>query len=127
MTYHRVHFHRHQFVAGVEMKLFGFDHHKNRDPWDGAPHWALELGLMLGIVIENQETLMTALDTLKTDVAALIAEATADITAAIAAAQAASNDPAIDALDQTVTAATKTLHDQFAATTGTPVPATPQP
>jgi hypothetical protein len=52
------------------MILFGFDHHKNRDPWEGAPHWAVELRCMLSAIIKNQETEMAAIDDLQAAVAA---------------------------------------------------------
>lgn len=55
------------------------------------------------------------LDQLTTDVAALIDAGVAEITAAIAAAQNATPDPAVDALDTRVTAATKGLTDAATA------------
>ncbi len=77
-------------------------------------------------IIKQLEHIMAAIDTLKTDIAALIAEAVKDLNAAMDAARANSNDPAIAALDTQVTAATQALKDQFATLTGTPVPpATP--
>jgi len=79
---------------------------------------------MLQQILTNQEATLAAIDTLKTDIAALISEAVSDITAAVTAAQAASNDPAIDTLDKQVTAATATLKSDFAALSGTPVPPT---
>jgi phage shock protein A len=76
-------------------------------------------------IIKLLEQIMAAIDTLKTDLAALIAEAVKDLTAAVAAAQAASQDPAIDALDAQVKDATTTLQTKFAELTGTPVPPAP--
>lgn len=69
-------------------------------------------------------------DKLIADVTALINEAVSDITAAIAAAQNQSPDPAIDALDSRVTAATQQLKDAMATlkpaapTSADPSPAT---
>jgi len=68
------------------------------------------------------------LDKLAADVAALIEAGVAEITAAIAAAQRQSPDPAIDALDSRVTAATKTLTDAAAAlASGGATPPPPPP
>jgi hypothetical protein len=107
--------------AGAHL-MHHIHHHYHNEP----DHEVLARLAVIEQKLDLMETnIMAAIDTLKTDIAALIAEATADITAAVAQAQAASNDPAIDALDQTVTQATKTLHDTFASVTGTPVPATP--
>lgn len=57
-------------------RIFGFSRHKNRDPWEGAPHWALEIGAALGIVISNQETIMTDLSQLQAVAARLEASDT---------------------------------------------------
>lgn len=40
--------------------VFGYDNHRNRSPWDGAPHWAIELAYMLSAVIRKQETIMAS-------------------------------------------------------------------
>jgi fused signal recognition particle receptor len=53
------------------MKIFGFDQHKNRDPWDGAPHWAVEIGHMLSTVIVYQELQMSQADDLNNAVTSL--------------------------------------------------------
>lgn len=53
------------------MKLFGFDHHRNRSPFDDAPHWAIELAVMLGIIIHNQERQMSQADDLNNAVTSL--------------------------------------------------------
>jgi hypothetical protein len=87
----------------------------------------------LAAIIDNQKTIyanqqsmekkfMAAIDDLKTDIAALIAEATSDITALVSNAAGQSQDPAIKQLDTDVKAATAALHNQFTAATGTPVP-----
>lgn len=72
---------------------------------------------------------MSAIETLKTDVAAMIDEAVKDLDAAIAAAVANSNDPAIAELDAKVKETTQTLKDKFAtAFPPAPVPApAPEP
>lgn len=62
------------------------------------------------------------LDKLATDVAALIDAGVAEITAAVAAAQGQSADPAIDALDSRVTAATQALTDAAAKLANPPAP-----
>lgn len=53
------------------MKLFGFDKHHHPNPWNDAPPWALEIGLMLGIIIKRQETEMTIADDLNNTVTSL--------------------------------------------------------
>ena len=70
----------------------------------------------------SKETIMTAIDDLKTSIAALISESTNDITTLINNAANNSNDPKIQQLKADVDTATKNLHDQFTAATGTPVP-----
>jgi hypothetical protein len=75
----------------------------NRNPWDGAPHWSMELREMMGIIIFNQEQEMAlsddlnnAVTALTTGFAALDAAVTAELTA-ITAALANQADPAITA------------------------------
>jgi hypothetical protein len=46
-------------------RIFGFSRHRNRDPWEGAPHYALEIGAMLGTIIANQETIMSDISQLQ--------------------------------------------------------------
>jgi hypothetical protein len=53
------------------MRIFGFDHHQNRNPWDGAPHWAIELAVMLGTIIKNQEIEMSLADDLNNGMTSL--------------------------------------------------------
>ena len=105
-THHHWHFHHHPPAVEV-------------------PPWA-ELNRKLDLINERLDHMATKdqIDTLKSDVAALIAEAVADITAAVAAAQAASPDPAIDALDAQVKATTQTLKDDAAKLVG-PIPPAP--
>lgn len=68
------------------------------------------------LINERFDTMATKeqLDKLTADVAELITAGVAEITAAVAAAQRQSNDPAIDDLDNRVTAATQTLKDAAA-------------
>jgi len=108
--------------AGVmsELKPFGFFRHQNRDPWEDAPHWALELGIMLGIVIANQETIMIDVTALQ----AVAARLQASDTAALSALQAlkdqntalAAQLAAIPTQDPTTQAA---INDVVTALTGT--------
>lgn len=68
------------------------------------------------LINERFDTMATKeqLDKLTADVADLITAGVAEITAAVAAAQRQSSDPAIDDLDNRVTAATQTLKDAAA-------------
>jgi len=76
----------------------------------------------IGLLLNRTDTIMAAIDDLKTSIAALIAEATSDITQLINRAASGSSDPAMAQLATDVNAATKSLHDQFEAATGTPIP-----
>ncbi len=113
------------------MNLFGFDHHRNSTPWDGAPHWAIELRCMLGIIIENQENQMAALDDLQAAVAAedtVIDSAITLIHGIPALIAAAGVDPAkLAALQSDITAKSTALAAAVAANTpaATPAPAAP--
>jgi hypothetical protein len=71
----------------------------------------------------DQMATKAQIDKFMADVVALIDAGVAEITAAVAAAQKESTDPAIDALDTKVTAATQALKDAAAALA--PPPATP--
>lgn len=95
------------------MNLFGHHHHHCDNPLEGASPLEVECYFMLAHIIERLNTMSTKeqVDKLGADIAALITEATNDIQVAIAAAQSQSADPAIDALDATVTAATQKLKD----------------
>jgi hypothetical protein len=104
------------------MKLYGYHHHHNDNPWDAAPAWAIELMALMEI---NHMATKAQLDKFMADVQALIAAGVAEITAAVAAAQNASNDPAIDALDTQVTQATQALTDAAAALQPPPPAPTP--
>ncbi len=101
------------------MKVYGFDHHHHEAPWDDAPSWAIELGVLMILILSEQEKQAMAtkaqLDKLQADIAALIAAGVAEITAAVAAAQAASPDPAIDTLDAAVQKATSDMTTAAAA------------
>lgn len=59
------------------MRIFGHGRHGRENPWEGAPPWAIELGAIGLIIIENQETTMATLDDLKS--------ALADLTTSVAA------------------------------------------
>lgn len=97
------------------MKLFGHHVHQCDDPVRDATPISVEIYFMLAHIIERQEAIAMAtqaqIDKLTADVAALIDAGVAEITAAIKAAQTASPDPAIDALDTKVSAATQSLTD----------------
>ena len=41
------------------MRIFAQHHHNHPNPWDQAPPWAIELGFMVSLVIQNTESLMT--------------------------------------------------------------------
>ena len=92
------------------MKVFGFDQHQTSNPWDsGAPSWAVELGFMLGIVLDNQETIMSTIadltatldsigakvTTVKTDVETLLAKLAAVPTAGLTPEQQTALDAAV--------------------------------
>lgn len=97
-------------------RIYGRDHHQKDNPWEGAPPWVIEIGaMMLVLTMEASMATQAQLDKLKADIGALVTAAAAEITAAIAAAQNASDDPAIDTLDNTVTGTTKQLTDAAAA------------
>jgi hypothetical protein len=106
------------------MRVFGHHHHNHPTPWDSAPPWAIELGLMASLIIENQERIMAAIDDLKTATAAFIQEGTSDIAALVEKINSQANqDPAIVALTQQVTDATTAMHKAFTDATGVPLPA----
>ena len=70
-----------------------------------------------------KETIMSAIDDLKTAVAAFVQEGTSDISALVAQINAQSNnDPAIIALTQQITDATTAMHTAFTGATGVPLP-----
>lgn len=53
------------------MDVFGFGHHQNRSPFDGAPDYAIEIAYMLGIIIKRQDKQMSQADDLNNVVTAL--------------------------------------------------------
>ncbi len=70
-----------------------------------------------------KETIMAAIDDLKTAVAGFITEGTSDIAALVTQINATANqDPAIVALTQQVTDATTAMHKSFTDATGVPLP-----
>jgi hypothetical protein len=121
--YHRIHFHRHQFVADAEMNHIHHHYYGEPDPevLDRLDAIFTRLGLM-------EKTIMAAIDDLKTAVGAFIQEGTSDIAALVAQINAQSNqDPAIVALTTQITGATTAMHTAFTGATGVvlPPPTTP--
>ena len=54
------------------MRIFGYpDHHQSKNPWNEAPAWAREIGIMAILIIENQEAQMSQADDLNNVVTAL--------------------------------------------------------
>lgn len=53
------------------MRLFGYEHHKNSSPWDQAPSWAREIGIMASLILQNQELQMSQADDLNNAVTSL--------------------------------------------------------
>jgi len=71
----------------------------------------------------TKETIMAAIDDLKTAVAGFIQEGTSDIAALVAQINAQTNqDPAIVALTTQITDATTAMHTAFTGATGVPLP-----
>lgn len=106
------------------MRIFGHHFHKNDNPWDEAPPWAVELRQIGLIILENQEKQMSDLAKLSADVDALTAAVattatvltglSADI-AALKAAVPPDNQAAVDDLAAKVEAATASLATATAA------------
>lgn len=94
---------------------------RHDNPWADATPPEIELGIGVALILdtlkrmENTMATKAQIDKFVADVSALIDAGVAEITAAVAAAQNASPDPAIDALDAKVTAATQALKDATAA------------
>jgi hypothetical protein len=109
------------------MKVYGFDHHKCEAPWDGAPEWAVELGVIMLLTLSKQEAIMAAIDDLQAAVAAedtVIDSAIALINGIPALIAAAGTDPAkLAALQADITAKSGALAAAVAANT----PAAPAP
>ena len=119
MTYRRVHFHRHQYKEDTEMHHIHHHYHS-----ESSPEVLARLDAIYTRLDQLERNIMAAIDDLKTSIAALIAEATTDITTLVNSTASNSSDPAIQQLATDVQTATKNLHDQFTAATGTPVPPT---
>jgi hypothetical protein len=51
--------------------LFAFETHHRKNPWEDAPHWALELREMLSIVLKREGKIMSLQDDLNGAVSAL--------------------------------------------------------
>lgn len=111
--------------------LFAHPHHRNDSPWADAPAWAIELRVLLGLILNNQETMMSALDDALTQAeAAAKANSDADdsaekllvtISQMIADLKAAGTDPAtlarITALSTALNARAAQLGTAVAANT----------
>ena len=70
-----------------------------------------------------ESNIMTAIDDLKTSIAAFITEGTSDIATLVTQINATANqDPAIVALTKQVTDATTAMHTAFTTATGVPLP-----
>lgn len=102
---------------------------RHDNPWKEAPDYAIEIGIGLSVIIQNQEKIMSAIDDLKTAIAAMITEATGDVASLVTQINTTSNqDPAIVDLTKQVTDATTALHQAFTGATGVVLPpATPAP
>ena len=109
------------------MKVYGFDHHHHEAPWDDAPSWAIELGVIMLLTLSKQEAIMAAIDDLQAAVAAedtVIDSAIALINGIPALIAAAGTDPAkLAALQADITAKSGALAAAVAANT----PAAPAP
>jgi hypothetical protein len=103
------------------MKTYGFDHHKHADPWNDAPPWAIELGVIMLLTLSKQEAIMAAIDDLQAAVAAedtVIDSAIALINGIPALIAAAGTDPAkLAALQADITAKSRALAAAVAANT----------
>ena len=103
------------------MKIYGHKEHSCDNPWDGAPPWAIELGVQNLIIITTQEAIMAAIDDLAAAVAAedtVIDSAVTLLQGLKAALDAAGTDPTkLAALSNDIAAKTKTLSDAVAANT----------
>src|SRR4029077_12574091 len=53
------------------MRIFGQREHNSENPWEDAPAWAIELGVIGVIQILNQEKIMTQADDLNNAVTSL--------------------------------------------------------
>jgi hypothetical protein len=61
------------------MRVFGHHHHHHQNPWEQAPPWAIELGIMVSLLIENTESLMIDLSALQAVATRLDASDTAEL------------------------------------------------
>jgi hypothetical protein len=93
------------------VRILGAYLHLNKNPWSGAPPWAVELGLIGLRILETLETHEMATNEqvtkLMTSVEALLAALAAKAPTPAPAVPVA--DPAVDALDEKVVAATAAL------------------
>jgi hypothetical protein len=111
------------------MQIFGFPHHHQENPLDGASPAVLELYYMLAHIINNQERIMAAIDDLTAAVAAedtVIDGAVALLHGIPPLIAAAGVDPVkLSALQADITAKTTALAAAVLAGTPTPVPTAP--
>src|SRR5258708_3851777 len=145
MTYHRVHFHRYQYREDPDMHVFGRHYHNQETPWDQAPPWAIELGLMVSRLLGNTESIMidtskiiAAVAAERTKVDSLIALANGqsvtmkDLSAQLAAAIATGDPAALAQVQADLDKASSDLDTETAAVTAaiaanTPPGPTPTP
>src|SRR5882672_2401186 len=128
------------------MRVFGHPHHHNHQtPWDSAPPWAIEIGLMVSQVLEKLENIMidtskiiAAVAAEKTKVDSLITLANGqsatmkDLSAQLAAAIAAGDPAALAQVQADLDKASSDLDTETAAVTAaidanTPPGPTPTP
>ena len=60
------------------MKVHGREHHGHENPWHGAPPWDIELGYIMGLILRNQEKIMSDAEDLKQAIADLSTQLTAN-------------------------------------------------
>jgi len=83
------------------MKLFGYHHHHCDSPWAEAPPWAIEVREMLSLIIQKEDTIMSAIEDALTQ----------------AEAAAKSNSDAEDSVEALLTTLSKQIADLKAAGT----------
>lgn len=113
------------------MELYGYVFHRHKAPFESAPPWAVELRLMLGLILEREEKLMSASDDLNNAVSALalgfgsLDTAVQSELAAMTAAVAAYNTSAItQAISNISTITSKMATDASALTASIPAATT---
>lgn len=112
------------------MHVFGRHYHNHETPWDQAPPWAIELGLMVSRLLGNTESIMidtskiiAAVAAERTKVDSLIALANGqsvtmkDLSAQLAAAIAAGDPAALAQVQADLDKASSDLDTETAAVT----------